>query len=192
MHWLILVCPLLVCAAPGTSSPLRARGGGVLVRAAAVDLLALVGLSGVGAMSEIVADDGGMRRGADLDAFAAEHDRRCCRSPSWCGTAAPTEQSWSQDPSCPRSSGTSAPWAYRNTLDGTEHFALVMGDRTLDEGADGGALPMISRVAGTHCCVPAPSEPCKQLFTAHGSSKPQGLAVRRRCRIRQSGGSIRR
>ncbi|CAM5740401.1 hypothetical protein SALBM311S_02696 [Streptomyces alboniger] len=23
----------------------------------------------------------------------------------------------------------------------------------------------------THCCVPAPSEPCKQLFTAHGSSK---------------------
>ena len=28
------------------------------------------------------------------------------------------------------------------------------------------------RVAGTHCCVPAPSEPCMRLFTAHGSSKP--------------------
>lgn len=38
--------------------------------------------------------------------------------------------------------------------------------------------PMMSRVAGTHYCVPAPSEPCKQLFTAHGSSKPQRLAGR--------------
>jgi hypothetical protein len=43
------------------------------------------------------------------------------------------------------------------------------------------ALPMISRVAGTHYCVPAPSEPCKQLFTAHGSSKPQRLAGRHKC-----------
>lgn len=50
-------------------------------------------------------------------------------------------------------------------------------------------VPMMSRVAGTHCCVHAPSEPCTQLFTAHGSSKPQGLAARRRRRIRQPGGS---
>jgi len=62
----------------------------------------------------------------------------------------------------------------------------------LDQGGDGGAAvrPEHESGSGTHCCVPAPSEPCKQLFTAHGSSKPQGLAVRRRCRIRQLGGSI--
>jgi len=28
------------------------------------------------------------------------------------------------------------------------------------------------RVAGAHCCAPAPSEPCLRLSTAHGSSKP--------------------
>src|SRR3954470_816673 len=28
------------------------------------------------------------------------------------------------------------------------------------------------RVAGAHCCTPAPSEPCLQLVAAHGSSKP--------------------
>src|SRR4051794_26252178 len=53
---------------PGHIFPLRAREGGVLVRAghteAAVDLLTLAGLSGVGVISEIVTEDGSMRRGA--------------------------------------------------------------------------------------------------------------------------------
>src|SRR6266536_2854199 len=31
-----------------------------------------------------------------------------------------------------------------------------------------------SRVAGAHCCAPAPSEPCMRLIGAHGSSKPRG------------------
>src|SRR3954451_22244776 len=55
---------------PGHVFPLRARDGGVLVRAghteAAVDLLRMAGLSGVGVIGEITADDGGMRSGADL------------------------------------------------------------------------------------------------------------------------------
>src|ERR1035438_6866587 len=32
----------------------------------------------------------------------------------------------------------------------------------------------ISRVAGTRCRAPAPSEPCVPLVAAHGSSKPRG------------------
>ena len=30
----------------------------------------------------------------------------------------------------------------------------------------------VSRVAGPHCCGPAPSEPCWRVIPAHGSSKP--------------------
>ena len=53
---------------PGHVFPLRARPGGVLVRAghteAAVDLTRLAGLSGVGVITEITADDGTTPRGA--------------------------------------------------------------------------------------------------------------------------------
>src|SRR5258707_13854596 len=62
---------------PGHIFPLRARAGGVLERRghteAAVDLLRMAGLSGVGGIGEIVADDGSMRRGGALKAFPAEH-----------------------------------------------------------------------------------------------------------------------
>ena len=33
---------------------------------------------------------------------------------------------------------------------------------------------VVSRVAATHCCAAAPSEPCMRLINAHGSSKPLG------------------
>src|SRR5699024_12803505 len=52
------------------------------------------------------------------------------------------------------------------------------------------SLPTTSRVAGTRYCVPAPSEPCKQLFTAHGSSKSQRLTGRQKYCIRRCGGAI--
>src|SRR3954447_13455862 len=62
---------------PGHVFPLRAREGGVLVRAghteASVDLLRMAGLSGVGVISEITAEDGAMRSGDDLLEFAARH-----------------------------------------------------------------------------------------------------------------------
>src|SRR5919107_5537477 len=52
---------------PGHVFPLRAREGGVLVRAghteAAVDLTTMAGLSGVGVIGELVDDDGSMRSG---------------------------------------------------------------------------------------------------------------------------------
>ena len=57
-----------------------------------------------------------------------------------------------------------------------EHFEVYADTRV--PMAEAPSLPIISRVAGTHCCVPAPSEPCKQLFTAHGSSTPDFLARR--------------
>lgn len=62
---------------PGHVFPLRAREGGVLVRAghteAAVDIARLAGLIPAGVICEIMNDDGSMARLPDLVAFAQRH-----------------------------------------------------------------------------------------------------------------------
>ena len=64
-------------ATPGHIFPLRARDGGVLVRAghteAAVDISRLAGLNPSGVICEIMNDDGSMARLPDLVAFAQRH-----------------------------------------------------------------------------------------------------------------------
>jgi len=64
-------------ATPGHVFPLRARRGGVLVRAghteAAVDIARLAGLNPSGVICEIMKDDGTMARLPDLVDFAARH-----------------------------------------------------------------------------------------------------------------------
>src|SRR3954449_10489857 len=63
---------------PGHTFPLRARKGGVLVRAgqteASVDLARLAGLIPAGVICEIMKDDGTMARVPDLTEFCREHD----------------------------------------------------------------------------------------------------------------------
>ncbi len=65
-------------ATPGHVFPLRARDGGVLVRAghteAAVDISRLAGLNPSGVICEIMNDDGTMSRLPDLVAFAQKHN----------------------------------------------------------------------------------------------------------------------
>jgi 3,4-dihydroxy 2-butanone 4-phosphate synthase / GTP cyclohydrolase II len=62
---------------PGHVFPLRARRGGVLVRAGqtegAVDLARLAGLAPAGVICEIMREDGAMARLADLEEFAERH-----------------------------------------------------------------------------------------------------------------------
>ena len=62
---------------PGHIFPLVAREGGVLMRSghteAAVDLCKLAGLPLVGVISELVNDDGSVKRGPEVVAFAEEH-----------------------------------------------------------------------------------------------------------------------
>ena len=64
-------------ATPGHVFPLRARDGGVLVRAghteAAVDISRLAGLNPSGVICEIMNDDGSMARLPDLIAFGQKH-----------------------------------------------------------------------------------------------------------------------
>lgn len=63
---------------PGHIFPLRAKDGGVLVRAghteAAIDLCRLAGLRTAGVVSELMHDDGSMMRMPSIRTFAADHD----------------------------------------------------------------------------------------------------------------------
>lgn len=67
---------------PGHLFPLRARDGGVLVRAGqtegSVDLARLAGLSSAGVICEIMNDDGTMARVTDLMKFCRRHDIKIC------------------------------------------------------------------------------------------------------------------
>jgi 3,4-dihydroxy 2-butanone 4-phosphate synthase / GTP cyclohydrolase II len=67
-------------ARPGHVFPLRARRGGVLVRAgqteASVDLARLAGLTAAGVICEVMRDDGEMARIPDLIPFCREHGLR--------------------------------------------------------------------------------------------------------------------
>lgn len=69
-------------ARPGHIFPLRAREGGVLVRAgqteAAVDLARLAGLTPAGVICEIMSDDGTMARMPQLLEFCRQHDLKLC------------------------------------------------------------------------------------------------------------------
>ncbi len=65
-------------ARPGHIFPLRARNGGVLIRAGqtegSVDLARLAGLKPAGVICEIMNDDGTMARVPDLEKFCEKHD----------------------------------------------------------------------------------------------------------------------
>src|ERR1700733_1402120 len=65
-------------ARPGHIFPLRARNGGVLVRAgqteASVDLARIAGMTPAGVICEIMNDDGSMSRLPQLAKFCREHD----------------------------------------------------------------------------------------------------------------------
>src|SRR5712664_4892926 len=70
-------------ARPGHIFPLRARTGGVLVRAgqteASVDIARIAGLNPSGVICEIMNDDGSMARLPELEEFAAAHGLQMIR-----------------------------------------------------------------------------------------------------------------
>ena len=130
---------------PGHVFPLRYRDGGVLVRRghteAAVDLARLAGLTPAGVLVEIVNDDGTMKRGPELRAFADEHGlamisiedlvRYRRRHEVLVERVAETR--------LPTRHGDFTAYGYRITVDGGEHIALVYGDVSGDE-------PVLTRV----------------------------------------------
>ncbi|MDH4144142.1 MAG: bifunctional 3,4-dihydroxy-2-butanone-4-phosphate synthase/GTP cyclohydrolase II [Acidimicrobiia bacterium] len=121
-------------ARPGHIFPLRAREGGVLKRAghteAAVDLCRLAGLQPVGVLCEITKDDGTMARVPDLVEFAREHGLVFISIADLIRYRHQTEKLVERvgEARIPTQWGDFTCIAYRSTLDGSEHVAMVRGD----------------------------------------------------------------
>ena len=121
-------------ATPGHIFPLRARDGGVLVRAghteAAVDVSRLAGLNPSGVICEIMNDDGTMARMPDLVAFAQHHGLKLGTIADLIGHRRRTERLVKrvEEGSVEGIGGTWRIIVYASTLDAGEHVALVKGD----------------------------------------------------------------
>ena len=140
---------------PGHVFPLRARDGGVLRRAghteAAVDLCRLAGLQPVGALSEVMHDDGHMMRLPELRRFAAEHGLKVGTIADLIAHRVIRERFVERV----TEAQLPTPWArfrvigYRDTLSGAEHVAMVLGD--------------VERTAGAGDARPAPGDAARAI-----------------------------
>ena len=124
---------------PGHIFPLRACDGGVLVRAGqtegSVDLARLAGLSRAGVICEIMNDDGTMARLPQLKKFAKKHGLLVASVKDLIAYRLKNEKIVERvaEAKLPvvLNSKTKAQFrivGYRNSADGTEHFAIVKGN----------------------------------------------------------------
>ncbi len=137
-------------ARPGHMFPLRARKGGVLVRAgqteASVDLARMAGLIPAGVICEIMNDDGTMARVPDLVKFCEKHELKMVTVADLIRYRLQNERYIHRvaESALPTAYGEFRMIAYESEMDGGEsHVALVYGDVTGDE-------PLLVRVQ-THC-----------------------------------------
>jgi 3,4-dihydroxy 2-butanone 4-phosphate synthase / GTP cyclohydrolase II len=119
---------------PGHTFPLRARDGGVLVRAgqteAAVDLARLAGLQPAGVICEIMADDGTMERLAGLRSYADSHGLKLITVKDLIAYRMRTEKLVVRvaEFDLPTTLGKWTGVAYNTSIDDNTHVALVMGE----------------------------------------------------------------
>ena len=121
-------------ARPGHIFPLRAREGGVLVRAgqteAAVDLARLAGLSPGGVICEIMNDDGSMSRLPDLAVFCRKHQLRLITVADLIRYRMSHERFVARQAvgSIRTPHGEFRTVSYSNSMSPERHLALVFGD----------------------------------------------------------------
>src|SRR5205809_4615173 len=119
---------------PGHVFPLRARQGGVLRRTgqteAAVDLTRLAGLNPAGVVCEVMNDDGTMARVPDLIPYCEEHGLKMITVADLIEYRRRTEKLVERTTSVrlPTEYGEFTAVAFRETLTGEHHLALVRGD----------------------------------------------------------------
>jgi 3,4-dihydroxy 2-butanone 4-phosphate synthase/GTP cyclohydrolase II len=119
---------------PGHLFPLRAREGGVLVRAgqteAVVDLCKLAGLTPAGVLCEIMRSDGTMARLPDLRRFAQRHHLKIISVAQLIAYRQQHERLVARvvETVIPTAHGNWRAIAYKSSIDPDEHVALVMGD----------------------------------------------------------------
>jgi len=118
---------------PGHLFPLRAKKGGVLVRAghteASVDLTRLAGLYSAGVICEIMNDDGTMARNPDLKIFAERHGLKICTIDSLIEYLRKSVKLINRivETKLPTEFGEFKMIAYQSQVDDLEHIALVLG-----------------------------------------------------------------
>ena len=132
-------------ARPGHMFPLRAREGGVLVRAgqteAAVDLSRIAGLYPAGVICEIMNQDGSMARVPQLARFAKRHRILMITIADLIKYRMRTERlvRRTAEADLPTRNGAFRVYAYESVLDGESHIAVV-------RGAIGGGKDVLVRV----------------------------------------------
>lgn len=130
---------------PGHIFPLKAREGGVLVRAGhtegSVDLARLAGLQPAGLICEIMNEDGSMARVPDLFVFVAKHNLKLITLKDLISYRRQSEKLIERVESIhlPTAFGDFNAIGYLSIVDKKEHLALVKG--TVNDGA-----PVLVRV----------------------------------------------
>ena len=124
-------------ASPGHVFPLRARDGGVLVRAghteAAVDVSRLAGLNPSGVICEIMNEDGSMSRLPDLVAFAQKHNLKIGTISDLIAYRRRNDNLVAVTREDTVTSEFGGDWnmrVYSDTAHGDEHIVLIKGDIT--------------------------------------------------------------
>jgi 3,4-dihydroxy 2-butanone 4-phosphate synthase / GTP cyclohydrolase II len=136
-------------ARPGHIFPLRAKNGGVLVRAgqteASVDLARIAGLNPAGVICEIMGEDGTMSRVPQLAEFCREHGLRMLTVADLIRYRMQHERYVRRvaETMLPTAYGNFRMIAYSSDVDHDQHVALVRGDLE-------GATPALVRVH-SHC-----------------------------------------
>ena len=134
---------------PGHTFPLRARDGGVLVRAgqteASVDLAGIAGLNPAGVICEVMKEDGTMARVADLIEFAQQYDLKIITVADLIRFRLRTERFVQKvgETTLPTRQGDFRMIVFESILDQQSHIALVRGN--IENGQD-----VLVRVQ-THC-----------------------------------------
>jgi 3,4-dihydroxy 2-butanone 4-phosphate synthase / GTP cyclohydrolase II len=120
---------------PGHIFPLRARNGGVLVRAGqtegSVELARLAGLKPAGVICEIMKDDGTMARQPDLMKFARKHKLKVCTIADLIQYRLNYDSLVYRAASAPlptRAGGMFHAIVYNTHVDQSEHLALIKGE----------------------------------------------------------------
>ncbi len=119
---------------PGHLFPLRAKNGGVLVRAghteAAVDLARMAGLPPVGVLCEIAREDGEMMRKDELMKFADKHSLVIITIRDLIEYRRKTEKmvKLMAKTALPTDYGDFEMRIYKSSIDNKEHIAFVKGD----------------------------------------------------------------
>ncbi|WP_291207899.1 3,4-dihydroxy-2-butanone-4-phosphate synthase [Hyphomonas sp.] len=120
---------------PGHVFPLIAKEGGTLVRAghteAAVDISRMAGLFPAGVICEIMNDDGTMARLPELVAFAQLHNLKIGTIADLIAWRRQNDRFLERRVEAPLNSAYGEGFrtvCFRNTLDGSEHIAIVHGD----------------------------------------------------------------